>query len=162
MSTPQYPPPPDDRGGQPPSGWQPPPGDGSDYGYGSGGQPPGGQPRSNGLAIAALVCGIIALLLCWIPVVNFLSIVLGIVALITGGLGLRNAAQRGGKGLAIGGLVTGGLALLASIVVLVVVGTAVSDFMNDPEVQQQFEDDLREFQSEMEGLESEGFPTEAP
>lgn len=94
--------------------------------------------RSNGPAIAALVTGIIALLLAWIPGINLIAFVLAIVALITGFLGLRNAGQPGvgGKGMAVTGIITGVLAILLGILVYV----GIASFLNDPEVQQQLEE----------------------
>ncbi|HVM14516.1 MAG TPA: hypothetical protein VM287_09315, partial [Egibacteraceae bacterium] len=88
-------------------------------------QPAGGHPpqqqQPNGVAIAALVCGIVALLLSWIPLINLLAVVLGIAAIVTGALGIRraNLPGYGQKGLAVGGLVTGGIAFLLSVVILI-------------------------------------------
>lgn len=118
--TPPPPPPSDDPGGQQ---WQ------------SGNAPAGGQPppqqgaQSNGPAIAALVCGILALVLSWIPVINVLSVILGIVAIVTGIMGIRRAGSPGigQKGLAIGGLVTGVIALLLSLLILIGLAGAFSD-----------------------------------
>jgi hypothetical protein len=127
---PGLPPPPPAAGGTdaPPGG---------DPAWGSGAPPQGGwgepagwqqpyagyqpsQPQPNGLAIAALICGIIALLLSWIPVINFLAIILGIAAVVTGIMGLRRAGDPGygQRGLAVGGLVTGGLALVVAVAML--------------------------------------------
>ncbi len=94
---------------------------------------------TNGAAIAALITGIIALLLSWIPGINLLAFLLGIVAVVTGVIGLRNANQRGEgrKGMAIAGLVTGILALIVGV--LVYVGLA-SFINNNPELQQQIQE----------------------
>ncbi len=80
--------------------------------------PPQTPPQKGaGLAIASMVLGIIALLLCWIPVINNLAAVLAVVGL---GLGIpallraRRGAS-GGKGLAITGLVTSVLAIVLVI-----------------------------------------------
>jgi hypothetical protein len=71
---------------------------------------------SNGLAIGSLVCGIIG--------ICFLGIVLGPVAMVMGFLALSkaksNPAQYGGKGMAIGGIVAGLLALLLNIILFIV------------------------------------------
>ncbi len=69
----------------------------------------------NALAIISLVCGIVTLVLalcCW-P----LGLVSAIAALITGYLGLRKADELGGngKGMAIAGLVMGGIGILAAV-----------------------------------------------
>lgn len=141
MSTPQHPPPPDDSWSVPPAGragWQQP------GGYSA----PPGPPRSNGVAIAALVCGIVALLTSWIPFINFLSVALAIAAIVTGAIGLRNAAERGGRGLAITGLVTGIAALVVAIAILVFVVNVFQDVANDPEVQEQLQRELERLQSE--------------
>ncbi|GIG30190.1 DUF4190 domain-containing protein [Cellulomonas marina] len=75
-------------------------------------------PRSNGMAIAALVLGILAILGCLIPLVNILSIVLGIVAVILGVVAVRRSKLVGGRGLGITGIVLGALAIVVSAVVL--------------------------------------------
>ena len=68
------------------------------------------QPaRSNGMAVAALVLGIIGLVLFWVPL---LGMVLAILAIIFGGVGMSRANQgASGKGLAIAGLVLGIVAI---------------------------------------------------
>lgn len=98
---------------------------------------PSGQSESNGLAIAALVCGIIGLLLSWIPVANILGLVLGIVAVGTGIGGMRRAGdpRYGQKGLAVGGLVTGSIAILLSLLIF----AAMATLLNDPDFRQPLE-----------------------
>lgn len=55
-----------------------------------------------GLGIAALVIAVVALTLCWVPIINNSAAVLGIVALILGIISLVMASKRnGGKGLGI-------------------------------------------------------------
>ena len=80
-------------------------------------QPPpagaGGENKT--LAIVSLVLGILSLLCCaWI--------VPGIAAIITGFIAKKNADQNpnqyGGKGLALGGMITGGISVLLGIIVL--------------------------------------------
>lgn len=76
------------------------------------------QPVSgNGLAfgITSLVAGIIAFLSGWI---YFLSIPVGIVAIIFGALGLR---KPGSKGLAIAGLVAGIVGAAFGVAILIIV-----------------------------------------
>ena len=68
-------------------------------------------PARNGLAIAALCCGIAA----FIPLLGVVAIVLGVVALHQ----LRSGFQRG-RGMAIGGIVLGALATLAWTAFIVV------------------------------------------
>lgn len=107
------PPPPPSADGPGDSSWQ-------SWDQPAGRHPPQSQ-QPNGLAIAALICGIVALLLSWIPLVNVLAVVLGIAAIVTGVMGIRraNRPEYGQKGIAVGGLVTGGIAFLLSVVILV-------------------------------------------
>jgi hypothetical protein len=129
-----------------PSGIPPPP-DWSASQPGFPGQPPGfppqpgfpqgyyqqpqiyaaGQP-SNGIGIAGGVCGIVAVVLCWIPFVDYVSVILGALAIIFGALGLRQANTHGGagKGMAITGIVTGIVAVVISLLFLAVIYTAVT------------------------------------
>jgi len=67
------------------------------------------QVPVNGLAVAAMVVGIVAFTSGWVP---FWGLLTGIAAVVLGVLGLKKAT---GKGLAITGIVTGGLAALTSI-----------------------------------------------
>lgn len=98
------------------------------YGYPQGpppyGPPPGGyapqggpyQPgarKGSGLAISALVVGAIALLLCWVPIINNLAAVLAVVGLALGIPALVSArrGKRTGSGLAVAGVIVSVLAL---------------------------------------------------
>ncbi|MFG1790727.1 DUF4190 domain-containing protein [Nocardia sp. NPDC049149] len=102
----QYPP--------PPPGQYPPPGYPPQGGY-PGGQPAWQEsPKGKGLAITALVLGILALLSCWTLVGGYLFGVLAII------FGLIAAVRSGGKGMAITGLVLGALGLIAAIVFTIV------------------------------------------
>lgn len=115
----------------PPPGFSPPP-----YGYGApppmgpppnpmnpmgpGGYPPS-PPGNNGLAVAALVCGILAIIpgcccgLLGIPL-SIAAVVMGLVA-----MNQINASggMQGGRGLAIAGLVCGGVAIAMDIISVV-------------------------------------------
>lgn len=68
------------------------------------------QHPSNGLAIASLVTGILALLTGFI----FIGFALGIAAIIMGAIGLR---KPGGKGMSIAGIITGALGLFTSLII---------------------------------------------
>lgn len=71
--------------------------------------------QSAGLAIASMVLGIVALVFsCCLPVVTFICALVGV---ILGAVSL--AKKKGGKGMAIAGLVCSILALIPAIVVLV-------------------------------------------
>ena len=91
------------------------------------------QGGSNGMGIAALICGIIALLISWIPCVNFLAIILSLVAL---GLGIAGWVTSSGKGqspaMSIIGIVLGVVAFIAffvSYMALSAMGTGFADGM---------------------------------
>jgi len=129
--------------GQAPYG-QAPYGQPADYGQAPYGQAPGqpygqqpyggpsfhgGQRPTSGLAIAALVVGAISLIIAWVPVINVVSIIGGIVAVVLGVVALRKVRQgtAGGKGLAIAGTVLGGVSLVAAIIVNVALGAVISD-----------------------------------
>jgi hypothetical protein len=125
---PGYGPPPPGYGPPPPGYGPPPPGYGPPPpGYG---QPPGSpygqwqpypqQRRTNGLAIAALVCGILG---------GCFGIT-GIVAIVLGAVALGQIKQSGqeGKGLAIAGIVLGALWIVALAAIFLVGGVISSDF----------------------------------
>lgn len=137
MST--TPPPPDDY--PPPS-----PGSPGDYPPPAGGQPPphqpgqqqwsghgGGPTPTNALAIAALVIGILSLPAAFTVI---FGIILGIAAIVLGVMGLNKAKtmQDAGRGLAIGGIVTGVIGLVLSLLIVLAgaaligaVGGAIDD-----------------------------------
>lgn len=80
---------------------------------------------SNGVAIAALVLGIVAIVLgVWIPipilglVVMFLAFVPAVLAVVFGHVGLRVAARTGGlgRGASVTGLILGYLTLAISVI----------------------------------------------
>ncbi len=77
-------------------------------------------PRSNGVATAAFVVGVIAIVLSWVPLFD---IVLAAPAVILGGLGVTraNRMEGMGKGLAIAGLILGAISILVTLVMLAVV-----------------------------------------
>lgn len=76
-----------------------------------------GQSTS-GLAIAGLVLAILALLTSFIPIVNNASFVLGLIGAVLAVIGIvqTGAGKRGGRGLAVAGLV---IAVLSVVIVLV-------------------------------------------
>ena len=90
-------------------------------------QPPAAASGGSGLAIAALVLGILALVTCFTVVGG---VVLGLLAIIFGIIAVRGANRgvRTGKGMAIGGIVTGALGLVLAIV-LIAVGVSI---LNSP------------------------------
>lgn len=114
-------PPPTDSGSPPqgpPPYWAP-------YGYAA--QTLAPQP-SNGIGVAGGVCGIIAVVLCWIPFVDYISVVLGTLAIIFGALGVRHANASGGagKGMAVTGIVCGIVGLAISLIFLLLIYAVIS------------------------------------
>ncbi|MFP4634905.1 MAG: DUF2510 domain-containing protein [Nitriliruptoraceae bacterium] len=113
-------------GGQSPPTWgqQPAPAAG-------GGQPPAtGQSASSGLAVAALIIGILSLLVGLIPFIGLLGVVGGIIALILGLVG-RSKAKRGqasGGGMALAGAVIGVIGMLVAIGITVFAVTGIQRF----------------------------------
>lgn len=131
---PQPPPQWDGSQGAPPGQpqWLPPqqgyPPQGSQYGYSPVSQGYPAVAPGNGLGITGGVCGIVAVALCWIPFVDYISIVLGALAIIFGAIGVRHANEHGGggKGMAVTGIVTGIVAVVITILFLAVVYAAVT------------------------------------
>lgn len=114
--------------GSPPSGWTAPPW-GGQHGYPPPpGYPPGpypAQPTSNGKATAALVLGIVAIVLCWL---TFLDLLFVILAIVFGALGRRQADRipgRPGRNAATAGLVCG---IVAAILVGVIAAVIISKY----------------------------------
>ncbi len=69
-------------------------------------------------ANASLISGVLALLICWLPVINFLSLSLSVPGLFFGFVGLIIALARSGYGVryAITGFCVSGLAMIIAIV----------------------------------------------
>ena len=72
------------------------------------------RKRVNGAATAGLVFGIITACICWIPLVNLLPAIFGLIFSIVG-LSKKNA---GGKGRAIAGIIMSGVGMLISAYVI--------------------------------------------
>ena len=106
----------------PPGGYAPPPGNwGGPGGYGP--PPPGyGPQQSKGLAVAALVLGIVGVVTFFL----FVGGLLGIVALVLGIVAIRQTrkGQAGGQSMAIAGTILGG----AAIVITAIYAIALSAF----------------------------------
>ncbi len=78
---------------------------------------------TSGLAVASLIFGILSLVICW---TGAGGIICGILAVIMGGAGM--ATKKGGKGMAVAGLVCGIIALIPSIIFISFVGSVFSLF----------------------------------
>lgn len=107
---PPPPPPPDDY---PP----PPPGGPPQYQQGQQWGGAGGVTPTNALAIAALVVGILSLPAIFTVI---FGVILGIAAIVLGVMGVKKARdlQGSGRGLAIGGIVTGTIGLVGSLLIV--------------------------------------------
>ena len=89
------------------------------------------QPRkSSGMAIAGLIMGIFAIVLCWFPGVNW---ILGLLGLIFSIIGI--AKKNGGaKGAAIAGLILTILGVVLSVVVFgAILGTSLNQYVEQAE-----------------------------
>ena len=128
---PPYQPPPGPPPDQPPPG-QPPPGGYQAPGYQSPGYP-AARGRRNGMGTAALVLGVVALVLVILLLFSPLGAFLGLLAILFGILGLirANRGEADNRGQAVAGLVTGAVALLLGILFTISVGTWFATHVND-------------------------------
>lgn len=101
--------------------------------------PPPSYParRRNGAGTAALVIGVVSLVLAILVVFSPLSLLLGIIAVIFGGVGMSRASrgEADNRSHAIAGLVTG----LLSIIIVIAIGISFANFIAD------HQSDLRRF-----------------
>lgn len=92
--------------------------------------PPPAAPQkqaSNGLAIAALITGILAAAVAFVPLFGMIVAIPGGIAAIVLGIFARNRAKEvGGAGLAMAGIITGAAAIVISLVWALVVGAIFS------------------------------------
>jgi hypothetical protein len=134
--TPSDPPQDPTQPGQPPGQYQPsgqyPPGQVPAGGYQAGGYQAAPR-RRNGMGTAALVLGVLALVLVLLLIFAPLGAFLGLLAVIFGIVGIvwANQGQADNRGQAVAGLVTGGLALLLGIWFTISVGVWFSTHVND-------------------------------
>ncbi|MDP9235567.1 MAG: DUF4190 domain-containing protein [Actinomycetota bacterium] len=91
------------------------------------------QSPSNGVGVAALVFGVVALVLAVLVIFFPLAGLLGLVALILGVVGMGRASRgvATNRGQALAGLITGLLALIIAIVAGVAIGSFVFGHAND-------------------------------
>ncbi len=119
---------------------------------------PAPQPapkQGNGFGVTALVLGIIALVLGFIPGINLLAFVLAPLAIIFAIVGLIVSGKRGtGKGTSISGLVTGILGLVVTIGMYVLVFNAIGDACEEEGYTGNATDCINEINSELEDLET--------
>lgn len=81
-----------------------------------GGSPADGDGPGNGVAVAALTCGIVSVAFGWLPVLFVVGAVLAVLAIVFGVVGRRRARDLGrGRGMAIAGLCTGVAGVLVAV-----------------------------------------------
>jgi hypothetical protein len=115
----------DAGGGQ---GWQQ--GGGPAWQQGGGGWQGDSSTATDGVAVAALIVGILAILVSWIPVLGAIG---GIVALVLGLVGRSRIKKRGarGNGMAVTGIATGAVAIAINIAILAFFVIAGGDFFDE-------------------------------
>jgi len=89
----------------------------------------------NSMATAALVLGIIALVLSWIPIINNAGIICGILAVIFGFVGYRRAKRIDGigKGAALAGIICGALGVVIAFAVIAAVTEELDKIIDELE-----------------------------
>lgn len=73
---------------------------------------------NSGFAIASMICGIVSVLCCCL---TWVSLVLGVGAVVLGIIALKNKYD--GKGMAIAGIITGGIGIFIWLIVILVSGS---------------------------------------
>jgi len=105
------------------------------------GQPPGQYPaagypaarRRNGMGTAALVLGVVAVVLVLLLLFSPIGAFLGLLAVLFGILGIMraNRGEADNRGQAVAGLVTGAIALLVGVFFTISIGVWFSTHVND-------------------------------
>ena len=108
--------------------------------------------KGNPLGVTAMVLGIVAAVLAFIPCIGWLGFIPGVLAIIFGALSLKkvNAGEADGKGMSIAGLVCGLVAVIINIAMIVIitgavaaVGGAVGEY---DDAMEDFEDAMRDLE----------------
>ncbi|MGO4534396.1 MmpS family transport accessory protein [Leifsonia sp. 2MCAF36] len=90
--------------------------------------PPAPAQTGNGLGVAALILGILALIGAFIPFLNYGAWFLGLIGLILGIIGLLQKNKK--KGVALTGTILSGVAIILSIVLAIVYTAAFASAVN--------------------------------
>ena len=88
----------------------------------------GAPPRSgsNAAATTAMVLGIVAVSIAWLPFLVVLGVIAAVLAIVFGAIGLRRSRVTGsGRSFAVAGLTTGVAALAAAVIGVVLTGTVL-------------------------------------
>ncbi|HKL67811.1 MAG TPA: DUF4190 domain-containing protein [Bacteroidales bacterium] len=113
------------------------------------------QNTGHGMGVAALIIGIISIVVAFIPCLGLLAFFTAVVAIVLGAIGISQASRANApKGTAIGGLVTGGLALFITIAQIVFFASFSDrmDFAGD-RIEEIFEDIGDDVMEDMENSE---------
>ncbi|MBS0011064.1 MAG: DUF4190 domain-containing protein [Bacteroidales bacterium] len=107
----------------------------------------------NGMGVAALIMGIISLVVAFIPCLGLLAFFTAVVAIVLGAIGISQAGRSDSpRGMQIGGLVTGALALLISVAQMVFFAGFSKNFGNvGKSLEEAFENVGKEIRQEFEG-----------
>lgn len=104
------------------------------------------RAAGNGMAVAALVCGIVGAIVGLIPILFFIALPLGILAVIFGFVGrgrVKKQPEAGRKGMATAGIVTGVIAVILACVGIGIVADAGEELDEDLDrIDQELEQDL--------------------
>ena len=110
------------------------------------------ERAGNGMAVAALVLGILAMLFGLIPLFAFVAFPMAVLAVIFGAVGRKRGKERGkGKGMATAGLITGLCGFALAIIGVVVMNDAVNELNEDlNEIDAEFQRDMDELDRQLE------------
>lgn len=90
-----------------------------------------GSSAGNGIAVAAITCGLVALVFAWMPLFVVIGFVLGVLGVVFGIRGRKRARTVGsGHGLALTGLISGSTALALSVVGVVFTVSFIREFVD--------------------------------
>ena len=111
--------------------------------------------NGRGMGVAALVLGIIAAILSFVPCVNIFAILPGLLSIIFGGVGMSQAKKAGTpSGLPTAGLILGILSIVISITVYFVVAANAASEIDKVLENYEYNDALNELEDAMEDLEN--------
>ncbi|MDE7410823.1 MAG: hypothetical protein K2M94_02160, partial [Paramuribaculum sp.] len=86
------------------------------------------QPKNN-MGVAGFVLALCGLVFCWVPVLNWILVLLGLVFSIIG-------VTRKPKGLAIAGICIAAVTIVILIIATIIVAAAINEVAKNPEFQQ--------------------------
>jgi hypothetical protein len=107
---------------------------------------PAPPPRpGSGMAVAALVIALVSLLLCWVPIVNNLVFVSGLISLVLGIVAARRAkkGKASGRGMAVGSIIVSAVALVGVLATQALYVSILNDVGDEiDKASEEFEDEL--------------------